>query len=82
MKTYRNLFPQITSFANLDFAFRRARRGKRDRPEVAAFEYDLEPNLFALESIRQAQTSIADGRIADCKLLMTPADASRITFDA
>ncbi|MCB0151850.1 MAG: SUMF1/EgtB/PvdO family nonheme iron enzyme, partial [Caldilineaceae bacterium] len=61
MKTYRNLFPQITSFANLDFAFRRARRGKRDRPEVATFEYALEPKLFALESIWQGQTSIADG---------------------
>ena len=42
MKTYRNLYPQITAFANLDVAFRRARRGKRNRPEVAAFEYDLE----------------------------------------
>ncbi len=42
MKTYRNLYAQIISFENLYLAFRKARKGKRSRPEVAAFELDLE----------------------------------------
>ena len=42
MKTYRNLYPQIISFENLYLAFRKARKGKRGRPEVAAIELDLE----------------------------------------
>lgn len=50
MRTYRNLYPQITSFANLHAAWRKARRGKRDRREVAAFEFDLEANLLDLQA--------------------------------
>ena len=38
MKTYRDLYPQIISFENLYHAFRKARNGKHDRAEVAAFE--------------------------------------------
>ena len=49
MKSYRNLYPQISSFENLYLAFRKARKGKRDRAEVAAFELDLEANLFQLQ---------------------------------
>lgn len=49
MKTYRNLYPQIISFENLYHAFRKARKGKRDRKEVASFELDLEPHLFRLQ---------------------------------
>lgn len=41
MKSYRNLYPQIISFENLYLAFRKARRGKRTRAEVAAFELDI-----------------------------------------
>lgn len=55
MKTYRHLYPEITSFTNLYAAFRKARRGKRDRPEVAAFEFELEDNLFQLQEELQAQ---------------------------
>jgi len=50
MKTYRTLYPQITDFANLYAAFRKARRGKRDRPAVAEFEFNLEANLFQLQA--------------------------------
>jgi retron-type reverse transcriptase len=50
MKTYRSLYPQIISFENLYLAFRKARKGKRDRREVAAFELDLEPHLFRLQA--------------------------------
>ncbi len=44
-----SLYAQLCTFGNLHGAFRRARRGKRDREEVAAFEYDLEENLFQLQ---------------------------------
>jgi hypothetical protein len=56
MKTYRHLYPQIISFANLYEAFRKARKGKRDRREVAAFELDLEDNLFRLQEELAAHT--------------------------
>ena len=44
-----NLWPRIVSYENLWLAHRKARRGKRDRPAVTAFEFDLEPNLLALQ---------------------------------
>ena len=56
MKTYKNLYPQICSFENLFLAFHDAARGKRGKPEVAAFEQDLEPNLFRLQEELLAQT--------------------------
>jgi hypothetical protein len=48
MKSHRDLWPRITTFENLYEAFRRARRGKRNRAEVAGFEWNLERNLLAL----------------------------------
>ena len=48
MKTYKGLYPGICSFENLLAATRRAARGKRSRPDVAAFMFDLEPNLLRL----------------------------------
>lgn len=56
MQSYRNLYPIITAFANLHAAFRKARKGKRDRAEVAAFEVDLEANLFQLQADLQARS--------------------------
>lgn len=50
MKTYRNLYPQLYRFGNLLLAFEKARKGKRSKFGVAAFEYDLERNLLQLES--------------------------------
>ncbi len=49
MKTYKNLFPQICDFENLYQAFRKARRGKRRRLNVMAFEVNLEENLLTLQ---------------------------------
>ncbi len=43
------LWPRLTSFTNLLLAFRKASRGKRGKPEVAEFEFNLEPNLFQLQ---------------------------------
>lgn len=48
MKTYKNLYPRICRFNNLYWAFLAARKGKRDRAAVAAFEFDLEHNLITL----------------------------------
>ncbi len=49
MKTFRNLYPLLCTFENLYLAYRAAARGKRGRPEVASFEFDLEDNLFQLQ---------------------------------
>jgi len=48
-RTFRRLWPELISFSNLLLAFRRAARGKRSKPCVAAFEYRLEENLLALQ---------------------------------
>ncbi len=50
MKTYKHLYPKIYAFDNLYQAFRKARRGKRSRPEVAAFEHHLEEKLWQLHA--------------------------------
>jgi len=44
MKTYKNLYPHMVSFENLYGAYRLARRGKRDRFEVADFEFSMVVN--------------------------------------
>jgi retron-type reverse transcriptase len=48
-RTFKGLYPRIYDFDNLWLAWRRARRGgKRKWPTVAAFEFDLEQNLWTL----------------------------------
>jgi hypothetical protein len=48
-KTFKRLYPRIYAFENLYQAFRKARRGgKRKKERVAAFELDLEANLWRL----------------------------------
>lgn len=49
MKTYKNLYPQITSFANLEVAWRKARKGKRSKQAVARFEFNAEGELLQLQ---------------------------------
>ena len=49
MKTHKRLFVQVCTFDTLWNAFHQARRGKRGKAEVAAFEYQLERNLLGLE---------------------------------
>ena len=56
MKTYKNLYPQIHTFANLYWAFRAARCGKQDCAAVAGFEFNLERNLFQLQEELSRQT--------------------------
>jgi len=56
MKTYKHLYPHICAFDNLYKAFRKARRGKRSRPDVAAFELNLELELPQLQDELVSQT--------------------------
>jgi retron-type reverse transcriptase len=49
MKRHGNLWPQVVSFPNLVAAARLARRGKRSRDNVAAFEVHLERELCRLQ---------------------------------
>jgi retron-type reverse transcriptase len=48
MKRHGHLWDELTSFPNLLRASRRARRGKRRQPNVAAFEFHLERELCRL----------------------------------
>ena len=50
MKTYKHLYPRLCEFENLYTAFLRARKGKRSRPDVAAFEDNLEAELPQLQA--------------------------------
>ena len=56
MKRYGNLFPKIVDFANLLSAARKAQRGKRFRPNVLEFNYNLEGNLLQLQEELKSKT--------------------------
>ncbi|MCA9976504.1 MAG: group II intron reverse transcriptase domain-containing protein [Anaerolineales bacterium] len=49
------MFNQLIAWDNLLLAYRRASRGKRSHPNVAAFEYRLEDNLWQLQTELQQQ---------------------------
>ncbi len=53
-KTYRHLWPELVSFENLWAAYLAARRGKRRRPAVAAYELDAETRLLRLQERLEA----------------------------
>lgn len=56
-KTFKRLYHRIYAFENLYKAFRKARRGgKRKKEQVAAFELDLEANLWRLYDELRSQT--------------------------
>lgn len=58
-KTYTGLYEQIFPFEHLLDAYRRARRGKRRRPDVAAFEFRYEDELLRLrDELRDAYTQV------------------------
>jgi retron-type reverse transcriptase len=50
VKTHGNLYERIVSFENLAGAAHAACRGKRARPDVAAFEFGLERELLRLQA--------------------------------
>ncbi len=47
-RTFKNLYPEITSFQNLLTAARKAQKGKRYREGTLGFNMDLERNLLRL----------------------------------
>ncbi len=51
-----SLYERLCSFENLLFAYRRAARGKRSRPDVATFEYCLEDELLRLRDALRDKT--------------------------
>lgn len=56
MKTFKRLYSQICAFENLEIAFRIARRDKREKPHVAAFELNLGEELLALQTELETET--------------------------
>jgi retron-type reverse transcriptase len=50
VKTYKNLYPHICAWENLEKAYRKARKGKRRYQPVADFEYHWERNLLQLQA--------------------------------
>ncbi|HOD06435.1 MAG TPA: hypothetical protein PKH92_15415, partial [Anaerolineaceae bacterium] len=48
------LWERLTSFSNLCLAYKNAARGKRGKAATAAFEFDLETNLFDLQAELQS----------------------------
>lgn len=56
MKRHANLWPQVTNFQNLYQAARQAQQGKRFRPNVLAFNFALEQELFRLQAELQDHT--------------------------
>ena len=50
------MYSDLCSWDNLLLAYRRAAKGKRGHPNVAAFEYRLEDNLFQLQDELLAHT--------------------------
>ncbi len=60
-RTFKNLYPRIYDFDNLLLAWFKARRGgKRKWPAVAAFEVELESNLWALHDELRDKTCRPD----------------------
>ncbi len=49
MKRPGRIWPQVCSFDNLHLAWRKARRGKARRDDVARSALDLEANLIGLQ---------------------------------
>ena len=56
MKRIGNLWPALTSFHNLLSAAESAAAGKRSRPDVAAFNLNLESELIRLQRELLTQT--------------------------
>lgn len=48
MIVYRNLYEQIISPENLFLSWEKFKKGKRNKRDVAKFEFNLEPNIFKL----------------------------------
>jgi hypothetical protein len=56
VKTYKNLYPKICTWENLESAYRKARKGKRRKQPVADFEYAWESQLLRLQEELMGKT--------------------------
>jgi len=56
MKRYGNLWPTLISFEHLLRSSEQAKRGKRFRPDVAPYEFNLEPELWKLREQLRGKT--------------------------
>ncbi|MEK7077876.1 MAG: reverse transcriptase domain-containing protein [Patescibacteria group bacterium] len=55
-KVFHNVFNRVISLENLFLAWREFKKGKRKRPDVQDFEFNLEDNLFQLRHELKNQT--------------------------
>lgn len=63
MKRAGGLYPGIAEEENLLVAFRKAAKGKQDRPEVMAFRENLDANIHKLQrQILQKDVLVGDYR--------------------
>jgi len=56
MKSYKNLYPKIYYYKNLELAFKKAKRNKSFMPYVVKFEENLENELKQLQKELKSQT--------------------------
>jgi hypothetical protein len=56
MKTYKNLYPKLCSYKNLELAFRKASKGKSKKPYVVEFKKELNKNLLELKRELETET--------------------------
>ena len=56
MKRHGNLWPTLFTFEHLLRASEKAKRGKRFRPTVARFEFNLERELLTLQATLQRKS--------------------------
>lgn len=60
-KTHTNFYPQIYDLLNLWTALTKASKGRRGHPSIAAFEYNLEPELIRLRDELRDETYLPGG---------------------
>jgi hypothetical protein len=70
---HENLYPQVYDWDNLLLAYRKASKGKRGNPAVAAFEYHAEQVLLLRYSIRRSSETSFAPLIGIARLLLRPA---------
>ena len=56
MKTYKNLYPRLCSYKNLELAFRKASRGKNKKYYVIEFKKNLNQNLIDIKRELELET--------------------------
>ncbi len=56
MKSYKNLYPKLYSYGNLEKAFKKASKGKNSKPYVVEFKINLKENLLRLQKDLRDET--------------------------